>query len=68
MPELRSLVTNVFLTRNDARIAELESERRAGRAKVKEHVDLEELKRVENSEWETGFGECSCEASISHSS
>lgn len=56
LPELRSLVQDVFLARHDGRIAELEAERRPGRPKAKELLELEELKRVENAEFETGFG------------
>ncbi|BEI81315.1 hypothetical protein CcaverHIS002_0204750 [Cutaneotrichosporon cavernicola] len=55
LAQLRALVTDVFLARNDERIEELMSERRAGRPKATELVDLEELRRVENAEWESGF-------------
>jgi hypothetical protein len=58
LPQLRALVTDEFIGRNDARIAELNAERRAGRPKGKELLELEELRRVESAEWETGFGEC----------
>jgi hypothetical protein len=36
---------------------ELQAERRAGRAKGKEQLELEEIKRREEAEFETGFGE-----------
>lgn len=58
LPQLRALVTDDFIGRNDARIAELNAERRAGRPKGKELLELEELRRAESAEWETGFGEC----------
>jgi translation machinery-associated protein 16 len=57
LPQLHELVSRAFIGRNDARMAELESERRPGRPKAKEHLDLEELKRVEESEYASGFGE-----------
>jgi translation machinery-associated protein 16 len=46
----------VFITRNDPRIEELSQERRAGRPKVTEQIELEELKRRELAEYESGFG------------
>ncbi|KAL7423195.1 translation machinery-associated protein 16 [Cryptotrichosporon argae] len=55
LASLRALVTDVYLARNDERIAELSAERRPGRVKTKEHAELEELKRREEAEWETGF-------------
>lgn len=58
LAELRVLVTDSFIARNDERIAELNAERRAGRPKGKELLELEEVRRVESAEWETGFGEC----------
>jgi translation machinery-associated protein 16 len=57
LPELRALISETFLGRNDARVAELNAERRPGRPKLKEHLDLEELRRVEEAEWDSGFGE-----------
>jgi translation machinery-associated protein 16 len=51
------LISEVYLTRHDDRIAELTAERRAGRPKDKELLDLEELRRKEWAEWETGIGE-----------
>lgn len=63
LTELRALVYDGFIGRNASRIAEFEAERRAGRAKVKEHLELEELRRVEEAEWESGFGEYDQESS-----
>lgn len=57
LPQLRTMVTDQFIARNDERIAELNAERRPGRPKAKELLELEEIKRVESAEWETGFGE-----------
>ena len=50
------MIEEVFITRNDPRIAELAAERRAGRPKLTEHIELEELKRRELAEYESGFG------------
>ncbi|KLT44193.1 hypothetical protein CC85DRAFT_234130, partial [Cutaneotrichosporon oleaginosum] len=55
LPQLCALITDTFIARNDERIAELNAERRPGRPKVKELLELEELRRVESAEWETGF-------------
>ncbi|KAK4685432.1 translation machinery-associated protein 16, partial [Tremellales sp. Uapishka_1] len=55
LPSLRALIADVFLTRNDERIAELTKERRAGRPKGKELLEMEELRRREWSEWATGL-------------
>lgn len=38
------------------RLQELEAERRSGRPKSKEQLDLEEHKRKDKREWTTGFG------------
>lgn len=57
LPSLRALISTVYLARHDARIAELDAERRAGRAKVKEQLELEEQRRREEAEYETGIGE-----------
>lgn len=57
LASLRALVSTVYIARHDARIQELEAERRAGRAKVKEQLELEEQKRREEAEYETGIGE-----------
>ncbi|GMK57254.1 hypothetical protein CspeluHIS016_0400880 [Cutaneotrichosporon spelunceum] len=55
LPQLRALITDAFIARNDERIEELTLERRAGRPKAKELLELEEVRRVENAEWESGF-------------
>jgi hypothetical protein len=57
LASLKALVAEVFITRNDPRMAELADERRAGRPKMTEHLELEELKRRELAEYESGFGE-----------
>ena len=54
---LRALISEVYLTRYDLRIAELDNERRAGRPSSKEYTELVETRRREAAEWETGFGE-----------
>lgn len=56
LPSLKALIAEVFITRNDPRIEELTAERRAGRPKTTEHLELEELRRREQTEFETGFG------------
>lgn len=56
LPSLKALIAEVFITRNDPRIDELAAERRAGRPKTIEHLDLEELRRREQVEFDTGFG------------
>lgn len=50
-------MSSVYLARHDARMAELEGDRRPGRPKAKELLELEEVKKREQSEWETGIGE-----------
>ena len=55
LASLRALISTVYLTRHDPRIAELEAERRAGRPKPKELLELEEVRKREHAEWETGF-------------
>nr|ODN86889.1 translation machinery-associated protein 16 [Cryptococcus depauperatus CBS 7841] len=55
LESLKALITEVYLKRHDNRIAELTAERRAGRPKPKELSDLEEEKRRETSEYETGM-------------
>ncbi|CAD6582834.1 MAG: hypothetical protein TREMPRED_003403 [Tremellales sp. Tagirdzhanova-0007] len=52
---LRALISEVYLTRYDLRIAELDNERRAGRPSSKEYTELVETRRREAAEWETGF-------------
>lgn len=46
----------MYLKRHDPRIEELTRERRPGRPKPKELLDLEEVKRRETGEYETGMG------------
>ena len=53
---LRELIVDVYLIRSDPRIQELESERRQGRPKSAELIELEETRRRERAEWETGLG------------
>jgi hypothetical protein len=48
----------VYIARNDTRIEELTAERRPGRPKEKELLELEDLRKREAKEFETGFGEC----------
>ena len=57
LDSLRALIHDVYLTRFDARIAELRGQRRDGRPKGKELGELEEVRRREWTEWETGLGE-----------
>lgn len=56
LASLKALV-EIYLERNDLRIAELEGERRPGRPKAKELIELEERRAAESKEYETGFGE-----------
>lgn len=56
LASLKALISDVFITRNDVRIEELAAERRAGRPKIKEQLEMEEMKRREQAEYETGFG------------
>lgn len=49
-------VIEVYIGRNDARIEELTAERRAGRPKTTELLDLEERRRLDMTEFETGIG------------
>lgn len=60
LQQLRALITDAYISRNDERIAELIAERRPGRPKEKELINLEELKRSELQEWATGFGKLRC--------
>ena len=66
LPALRELITDVYLTRNDVRISELESERRPGRPKDKELLKLEEARKSECAEWETGLGGCCLSHTSTH--
>ena len=56
LASLKALIAEVFITRNDPRIQELAAERRPGRPKTTEHLEMEELRRREQTEFETGFG------------
>lgn len=56
LPSLKALITEVYLKRHDPRIEELIRERRPGRPKPKELLDLEEVKKREAGEYETGMG------------
>lgn len=56
LSSLKALITEVYLKRHDPRIEELTRERRPGRPKPKELLDLEEVKRRETGEYETGMG------------
>lgn len=47
----------IYIDRDDLRIEELEADRRAGRPKPKELLELETRKSTETKEFETGFGE-----------
>jgi translation machinery-associated protein 16 len=53
---LKALI-DLYISRNDSRIDELTSARRPGRPKEKELLDLEEVRRRELKEFDTGFGE-----------
>ncbi|OWZ61006.1 translation machinery-associated protein 16 [Cryptococcus neoformans Bt85] len=55
LPSLKALITEVYLKRHDPRIEELTRERRPGRPKPKELLDLEEVKKRETGEYETGM-------------
>ncbi|WWC88820.1 uncharacterized protein L201_003733 [Kwoniella dendrophila CBS 6074] len=52
---LKALISEVYLARFDQRIEELISERRPGRPKPKELLELEEIKKRETKEFETGM-------------
>lgn len=56
LESLHRLVHDLFLRRWDDYLAELKKERRAGRPKCKEQVEVEEIKRQEEAEYDTGFG------------
>lgn len=55
LPEFKSLITEHYLTRYDVEISELESARRPGRPKDKQLVEMEEDRRAEYAEWESGL-------------
>jgi hypothetical protein len=53
------VLVQIFLDRDDIRMEELEADRRAGRPKSKEFLELEARKTAETKEFETGFGKSS---------
>lgn len=53
---LHRLVQDLFLQRWDDYLEELQKARRAGRPKSKEQVEVEEIKRQEEAEYDSGFG------------
>lgn len=55
-------IIEVYIDRDLPRLEELVAERRPGRPKTKEQLDLEERRRIETKEYEDGIGECDCEA------
>ncbi|OCF31315.1 translation machinery-associated protein 16 [Kwoniella heveanensis BCC8398] len=55
LPSLQALITEVYIARHDDRINELISERRPGRPKSKELLELEEVKKREMAEYDTGM-------------
>lgn len=57
LEELRSLIRDKFIGRNDESIKELESKRRPGRAKDAKLVAAEVAKEIEMAEFTSGFGE-----------
>ncbi|RSH89268.1 hypothetical protein EHS25_002380 [Saitozyma podzolica] len=54
LSSLKALI-EVYIARNDTRIEELTAERRPGRPKEKELLELEDLRKREAKEFETGF-------------
>jgi hypothetical protein len=57
LDELRSLIRDKFIGRNDDSIKELESKRRPGRPKDAKLVAAEVAKEVEMAEFASGFGQ-----------
>ena len=55
LASLKALV-EVYVARNDARIAELIADRRPGRPKQPELLDLEDKRRMDEKEYESGMG------------
>ncbi|WWD04720.1 hypothetical protein V865_002791 [Kwoniella europaea PYCC6329] len=55
LASLKALITEVYLARFDSRIEELNAERRAGRPKPKELLELEEIKKREKNDYESGM-------------
>jgi translation machinery-associated protein 16 len=56
LASLKGLI-EVYIARNDERIQELIAERRPGRPKQPELLDLEEKRRMDEKEFESGMGE-----------
>jgi translation machinery-associated protein 16 len=57
LDQLKSLIQDKFIGRNDDSIKELESKRRPGRPKDAKLVSAELAKEIEMSEYKSGFGE-----------
>ncbi|WVQ81066.1 hypothetical protein IAT38_003173 [Cryptococcus sp. DSM 104549] len=55
LESFRALISEVYIKRHDPRIDELVEERRPGRPKPKELLELEELRSRERTEYETGM-------------
>lgn len=55
LASLKALV-EVYIARNDARIEKLIADRRPGRPKQPELLDLEEKRRVDSKEFDSGMG------------
>jgi hypothetical protein len=60
LESLHRLVQELFLKRWDDYLEELQQARRAGRPKSKEQVEVEEIKRQEEAEYDSGFGASPC--------
>lgn len=56
LESLHRLVKDLFLKRWDGYLEEQVKARRPGRPKSKDQVEVEELKRAEESEYQTGIG------------
>lgn len=63
LESLHRLVQDLFLQRWDDYLEELQKARRAGRPKCKEQVEVEEIKRQEEAEYDSGFGASRCSLS-----
>ena len=59
LASLKGLV-EVYVARNDERIKELVAERRPGRPKQPELLDLEDKRRMDDKEFESGMGTFTC--------
>jgi translation machinery-associated protein 16 len=51
------VLVQIYIDRDELRMEELEADRRPGRPKPKELLELETRKSIETKEFETGFGE-----------